>query len=758
MRMHFFISAFIASFLTFFLVLFRTTRKTYGGFDTWTLGVAAQAAGYALIGLRGFIPDPVSIIGGNGSFAAGCLLQLVGLRHFLGLRPMTTVSYVGLSLFTVTLLTVYLLSFPSSAYSMMVGAAVLLTRFKMAYLVASQSAGRASAPYWTIGTIMVIAGAVVLYRGIWSLYSPDFHVMMNSDVQLFSFFVIITCHIGENLAFIMLNNERVENELLDVESLLKQTVVRLQESLIAQKQTEESLRQSEQQYRLLADKAIDFIWTVDVEANRFLYVSPSVERMLGYSVDEIREHGFEKTLSPESSHYLWSVVPPRIDQFRRGETDAFSDELEHIHKDGHSVWTEANLRYRLNNTTGRIEANGVSRDITERKTSECERQTLQNQLIESRKLASVGTLVGGLAHDFNNMLQIIIGFSEILLDRVRKASKEHASVMNILDTATQGADLIRKLLATGQQSQTFPKAIELNEKIRLLIHSFREKLPDNVRVEVDLTEDSTTIMLDPEQISQLIMNIISNSSEAMPDGGQLKISTRRICLDKEFCKTVLDAKPGDYVLLVISDSGKGMDEETLRQIFDPFFSTKPRGTAKGTGLGLSIVRGTVQQQGGFIECSSAMGKGTEFRIYFPEVKIPHELSGSASSDLNIQGAETILLVEDVSFIAELEKTFFTDAGYKVIVASNGQEAIDIYRERQTEIALVILDLLMPVMGGKECLAELLKINPSIKALVVSGYSPEDALSKEVAPYVKGFVSKPCKKSDLLRKARSAIDS
>jgi CheY-like chemotaxis protein len=235
------------------------------------------------------------------------------------------------------------------------------------------------------------------------------------------------------------------------------------------------------------------------------------------------------------------------------------------------------------------------------------------------------------------------------------------------------------------------------------------------------------------------MNLAINASESMPDGGDLKVASSIVRLDEDYCKAHLEAKPGDYVMLSVKDAGRGMNEETKRCIFDPFFSTKQRGATRGTGLGLSVVRGTAQQRGGHITCESEPGKGTEFKVYFPAID---------SKDQPVE-PKMILVVEDNDRVAELEKRALESCGYKVIVATNGKQAIDIFQARKNEISLVLLDLILPEKTGRDCLMEMLTIDPSVKVLIASGYSVEGTLKEEITPLVKGFVRKPFVITDLI---------
>ena len=397
-------------------------------------------------------------------------------------------------------------------------------------------------------------------------------------------------------------------------------------------------------------------------------------------------------------------------------------------------------------------------DLTERRKAEREKHELQVQLFESRKSAAFGTMVGGLAHDFNNMLQIIYGYTELTMGNVTAGSENSHFLERILVTAEEGKELIKKLQAFGQQSQVFPKLMDLNVEIEGMKRFFSSNIPGSIDLGFNLFDDRMMINADPGQIDMVLAALVTNAAEAMPSGGRLTISTSRVSIGSDEIKTVHGSKPGEHVLLTVADTGEGIDPEIMPFIFDPFFTTKPRCSDRGTGLGLSMVRGIVQQNGGVITFLSEPGQGTEFRLYWPAAEESGLREPAQPSTISTEGRETVLLIEDTQQVAELEKAFLEIAGYKVVQAVNGLEGINIYRERKEEISLVVLDLLMPGMSGKDCLAELLKIDPEVKILVVSSYSPEDELSREVAHYVKGFVQKPCRKRELLGAARKALNS
>ncbi len=391
---------------------------------------------------------------------------------------------------------------------------------------------------------------------------------------------------------------------------------------------------------------------------------------------------------------------------------------------------------------------GVIQDISERVKAEQEKEGLLNELFEAKKQASLGTLVGGIAHDFNNMLQIVIGYGEILMDDIKAGRADTKSLTAILQTAETASDLVRKFMALGQQSMVSPKPTDLNNKIKeleaLILH-----LPGIDHLEMDLVNQPTVIKQDSDELGQVIMNLAMNASEAIVNGGQLRISTTKAILGEDFCKDHFGVSPGPHILLTLTDTGRGMEEMTLSRIFDPFFSTKERGNIKGMGLGLSVARGIVQQRGGFITVESELGKGSTFSVYFPEIQTPAAPSMPETAKCQVSRGTTVLIVEDSVLVSGLEETALNAASYRTIIAANGKEAVNIYRDRHHEIGLVIMDIIMPEMNGRDCLMELLKINPLVKVIVLSGYDPKAELSLEVKPHVISFIPKPCKMSRLV---------
>ncbi|MGO8880333.1 MAG: PAS domain S-box protein [Desulfomonilaceae bacterium] len=396
-------------------------------------------------------------------------------------------------------------------------------------------------------------------------------------------------------------------------------------------------------------------------------------------------------------------------------------------------------------------------DITPSKKAEQEKEALMAQLVQSQKMEAIGTLVGGLAHDFNNMLQIILGYTQLLMMDKGEDHGDYPDLLSIVRTVKDGADMVNKLLMFGREAPVRPVTLDLNHKTKKIITLISHTLPKMIDVKFTPADAPLFIHADPGQMEQVVMNLAINASDAMPDGGRLTIQTKMVELDDEYCRLRHGIKPGQYVMLCVSDTGRGMDEPTVARIFEPFFSTKEKGSTKGTGLGLSVVQGIVEQHGGHITCDSEPGKGTELKIYFPAAEPPQKSLQQRRSPTQTRSVGAILLVEDDPLVVDQAHRLLSHAGYPIITATNGSEALEVYKSRKEEISLVILDLLMPVMSGRDCLKELVKIDPSVRVLIASGFSPDTHLEEEIMRFAKGFVHKPYNISQLLTAIGSTLN-
>ncbi len=474
------------------------------------------------------------------------------------------------------------------------------------------------------------------------------------------------------------------------------------------------------------------------------YVNPAFEKITGYTREEAvgRNPRILKSGEHDREFYreMWNTI-------KGGEV--WSGRLVNRRKDGRLYHEEATISP-LKDPSGRI-VNFVSmkRDITEN-------LELSKQLVQAQKMEAVGTLAGGVAHDFNNILQVALGYSEMVLADEDLPQSIKADVQKIYESAMRGADLVQRLLAFSKKMEIKPRPLNLNRRIDEIQKMLARTLPKMISIELILAEDLAAINADPTQMDQILMNLSVNARDSMPEGGKLTIETANVILDEEYARTHLNAKPGPYVLLMVTDTGVGMDRATLEHIFEPFFTTKE--TGKGTGLGLSMVHGIVQQHGGHIRCYSEPGQGTTFRIHFPALVSQEQLPEATVRTMPRGGSETILLVDDDEVVRDFGARILTKAGYTVLTASNGREALGVYQARQDKTDLVILDLIMPEMGGKQCMEALLNLDPSVKVVIASGYSGDGHTKESLAAGAKGVVGKPYDIRRVLEVVRQSLDA
>jgi two-component system cell cycle sensor histidine kinase/response regulator CckA len=508
----------------------------------------------------------------------------------------------------------------------------------------------------------------------------------------------------------------------------------------------EALRDSEEKYRTVLEANPDPVVVYDIEG-KVVYFNPAFTRIFGWSLGERLGRRMDLFVPEEN----WSETKMMRNRVLAGES--FSGiESRRYTKEGQIIPVSisgAVLRDMDGNPVGSV----INlRDISEQK-------NLESQLQHAQKMEAVGTLAGGIAHDFNNLLQAIQGYTELLLMRKKEGEPGFRELGEVIRASKRGAELTQQLLTFSRKVESKRKPLDLNQEVGELRQLLERTLPKMIEVEFNLAHDLRTINADSAQLKQVLMNLAVNAKDAMPEGGKIVIETQNITLDQEFCQKYAEVKPGDYVLLSMADTGHGMEKETLEHIFDPFYTTKEVG--KGTGLGLAIVYGIVKNHDGYVMCYSRPGSGTSFRIYLPvsERATEDEEAGESlvAKSPPMGGDETILLVDDEEFIRELGVDVLGQAGYTVLTARNGEQALEVYRKEQAHIDLIILDLIMPGMGGSKCLAELRKISPQARVLIASGYSPDASTKGTLEAGAAGFINKPYDNKQLLDLVRKILD-
>ncbi|MBI4963631.1 MAG: PAS domain S-box protein [Desulfomonile tiedjei] len=474
------------------------------------------------------------------------------------------------------------------------------------------------------------------------------------------------------------------------------------------------------------------------------YVNPAFERMTDYSREEVLGR---KTAELWSSSHSDEFTAELRSTLERGEV--WSGRIVERKKDGTVYQDETTISPVFDDSGRIINFVGVKRDVTEQ-------IALERKLLHAQKMEAVGTLAGGIAHDFNNLLTVVSGYTELLLTGRSHDDPEYPDLRKIAVAAQRGAELVRSLLAFGRKMEAKLRPVNLNHSVDQIRKLIYRTIPKMIEIKLDLADDLRIVNADPAQIEQVLINLAVNAKDAMPDGGKLIIETANVTLDAEYCKTYLVANPGDYVQITVSDTGHGVDKEALEHIFEPFYTTKKPG--KGTGLGLAMAYGIVQQHEGHITCYSEQGEGTTFKIYIPAIEAEVVADVAATLETPAFGTETILLVDDEQFVRELGVRILNLGGYTVLTATNGQDALEVFANNMDKISLVILDLIMPGMGGSQCLQELLKLKPELKVIIASGFSLDGPAKETVHMGAKALVNKPYRANQILRLVRQILDA
>ncbi len=395
-------------------------------------------------------------------------------------------------------------------------------------------------------------------------------------------------------------------------------------------------------------------------------------------------------------------------------------------------------------------------DITARKEAEEAHRQLEDQLRQAQKMEAIGQLAGGIAHDFNNMLQAILGYGDLALEEAGPEAGVCASIEEMLKASQRAKTLVSQLLAFSRRQVLDMKDIDLNVVISDLMKMIRRVIGEHITLDILLGHDLEIIRADPGQVEQILTNLCVNARDAMPEGGGITIQTENALLDAAYCQRHTWAEPGRYVLLTVTDTGCGMDGATLANIFEPFFTTK--GVGEGTGLGLSMVYGLVKQHQGLIHAHSEVGTGTAFRIYLPQTKRPAETTGGMARGPAPGGQETILLAEDDTTVRRLSKAILKHAGYTVLTARDGEEALRLFDQHAGDIDLALLDVMMPKLGGRAVFEQIRETRPSVRALFASGYSMDAIHTSFVLDKGLQLIQKPYQRDDLLLRVRKVLDN
>ena len=514
-------------------------------------------------------------------------------------------------------------------------------------------------------------------------------------------------------------------------------------SAIEYKRNEEALRRSEARYRSLVQSAVYGIYRSSLEG-RFFDVNPALITMLGYdSAEEVL------ALDPKSDVFLDPSEQARVmGEFQRGAR-LDNVEVRWKRKDGSAVTVRLSGRV-VNSPEETAEVvEIIAEDITERR-------VLENQFRQAQKMEAVGRLAGGVAHDFNNLLMVISGYAEVLLEHTRKSNPLYPKIEAIHQATDRATALTRQLLAFSRKQLLELKVVDLNIIVEDMERLLRPLIGENIELQTQLAPDLGRTRADAGQIEQVLMNLVVNSKDAMPNGGKITLRSTNAKLNNEDVRREYSyIQPGLYVVLSVTDSGEGMDKETQQRIFEPFFTTKEKG--KGTGLGLSTVYGIIKQSGGYVLVESEPRRGTTFRIYLPRVEDALEPVGAIGvSPSQSGGSETVLLVEDEESVRQLVRETLESKGYKVLEADNGEAALQVASGCAGKIDMLITDVVMPGMSGRELSAQLCASYPQTKVLYLSGYTEDAIVHEGVLDPGTAFLQKPFTLQMLSRKVREVL--
>jgi len=527
-------------------------------------------------------------------------------------------------------------------------------------------------------------------------------------------------------------------------------------NVTARKKAEEEKQESTERLQMIVNNAKDVIWMLDMNL-QFIFISPSIEQMSGYTVEEYLKKPHSEILVPSSLELLLKVLEEELANEKDPQIDrnrSRTIETEQITKNGSRIWVELKMNFIYTDTGKAAGILGFSRNITESKQLEAEKQQMQERLRQAERLESLGVLAGGIAHNFNNLLGVINGYTSLALLDTGQFHPNYEKLKRIEEEVKNGAKLTGELLGFARGGKYEIKPTNINnilEKTSSVFGTTKKEISFLRQFEGKIWN----VEVDQVQMEQVFMNLYLNSQQAMPGGGNIYLTTENIFVDDK--RTISPSlNPGKYVKITIKDTGLGMDEKTKARIFEPFFTTKKIGI--GTGLGLATVYGIIRNHNGVIFVKSSPGEGTTFDIYLPASEKEIAKEKKEFTTAVAMGKETILLVDDEKPLLEVNKELLKCLGYEVYATGSGQGAIAVYMERKDTIDLVILDMIMPGISGGETFDHLKKINPDIKVLLSSGYSIDGQAQEILSRGCKGFLQKPFNIKELSRKVIAALSS
>jgi len=522
---------------------------------------------------------------------------------------------------------------------------------------------------------------------------------------------------------------------------LRQTQLALQREMIERERSEQALRAADKLITAIVEASPLAVFALEPTGVVTSW-NPAAQRIFGWSEEEVVNT--ELPIIPQIKKDRWKNILATVLW-----GDSLTGVLMTLKRKDETL-IDASVSIASFDSEGA--GNGVIvivEDVTHRK-------QLEAQLRQAQKMESIGTLAGGVAHDFNNVLTGVIGFTDLMMSRLSTTDPFYNPLQQVRKLGDRAATLTRQLLAFARRQVLDFRNLNLNNAVTESLKFLGRVIGEHIELKLDLDPDIYTIHADVAQIEQVLTNLCINARDAMPRGGRLIIETKNVTLDESYVENHPDARTGDYVMLAVIDNGVGMDQTTMERIFEPFFTTKEFG--KGTGLGLAMVYGIVKQHGGLIYVYSELGLGTSFKIYLPAVEQPAEPISTTKQEAPIGGTETILLAEDEKAVRELVVAVLTGLGYHVMTANDGEEALQLFEQRESEINLILSDTVMPKLGGKELYEAVQRRNPTLKFVFMSGYNLDTVGEGGLPVEDVDFLQKPFSPVVLGRKIREVLDS
>ena len=522
-------------------------------------------------------------------------------------------------------------------------------------------------------------------------------------------------------------------------------LISLAQDVTNRRRAEEAVRTSEERFRQIAESITEVFWLTTLDKREIVYLSPAYEIVWGRKVEDVYASpgSWAEAIHPDDRDRVSHAA------LTKQATGEYDEEYRILRPDGTVRWIRDRAFPVHNAEEQVVRVAGVAEDITERR-------QLETQLYQAQKMEAVGQLAGGVAHDFNNHLSVIIGYSDLLLDDLREDAPSRELILEIKKAGERSASLTRQLLAFSRKQVLTPRILDVNDVVRDTEKMLRRLIGEDIELETMLHPFHVSVKADPGQLEHVLMNLAVNARDAMPLGGKLRIETNLMVVTRGHAVNHPSIKPGAYVTVAISDSGTGMTEEVKSHLFEPFFTTKAVG--KGTGLGLAVVHGFIKQSGGHVDVQSEPGVGTSFTIYLPSV------DGRAAAGLEAAAAvpalagrnQTILLVEDEASVRALTKRILHKHGYTTLAASSGDEAVRMAERHGSPIDLLVTDVVMPGEGGRALAERLLAIYPRMKVLYVSGYTDDAVMRHGLLHNEVNFLQKPFSAMALAEKVRDVL--